>query len=67
MTCFSRLRRSEGSFELLVLSEFPTPGMVCLLETSWESQRTRKVSPIVRPWDCFRGNQESPGREGGVG
>lgn len=59
-----------GSFELLVPSESPMRGVVCLLETPCASPREMGLgqggmaSPVVRPWAYVRGNGKSPGREG---
>lgn len=45
-----------GSFELLVPSESPMRGVVCLLETPCASPREMGLgqggmaSPVVRPW-----------------
>lgn len=45
-----------GSSGLLVLSEFPTRGMVCLLETSWESESQRDGLSYSETMAYFRGN-----------
>lgn len=64
VTCFSRLRRSVGSFELLVHSEFPMRGVVCLLESPCGSPREMGLGntlsysktkglfqqPLRKPW-----------------
>lgn len=44
------------SFGLLVLSEFPTRGMVCLLETIWESESQRDGLSYSKTRSYFKGN-----------
>lgn len=70
MTCFSRLKRSVASFELLVPSEFPMRGMACLLETSCESESQRdgtldkKGLSYSETMDLFQGQLRKPWKGG---